>query len=385
MRPAARVGDMTACPLTDGPKPHGGGPIIPPCAITVLTGNRPQARVTDIAQCVGPPSMIVTGAWTVLVEGRPAARVGDMTNHGGVIITGDPTVLIGGAISLSGLLQAGLPSFWNMILEAVRNLVAAIVAAAGPQDSLKDRLKDAIESFVDTNIDTGTKLDGVGEALIFDLNLDLEWGPDGPRLDVKFDMSFARFETGSHAFGKYVSGWLDGEVLSVSAQRSGDLFGDEASFLGDGKGFVKGSVWTLQPGVAVGDDEANPWVRADVKGAFASGEVMGDKLSGDDGHRQGVAAGGKAGADLAAGEVALEVNVPSPFGEDRTIQGRGALGGGLVSAGGGLGGHGYEDTDSGRTHVGAGGEVKAGAGVQGNIDFSEGPKFKDRKRSSPSY
>ena len=94
-RPAARVSDMHTCPMSDGPKPHVGGPIIPPCKVNVLTGKLPQARVTDIAICVGPPDMIVKGSATVLVGGLPAARLGDNTAHGGVIVKGCPTVLIG--------------------------------------------------------------------------------------------------------------------------------------------------------------------------------------------------------------------------------------------------------------------------------------------------
>jgi uncharacterized Zn-binding protein involved in type VI secretion len=35
------------------------------------------------------------GSTTVLLGGRPAARMGDSTIHGGSIIVGDPTVLIG--------------------------------------------------------------------------------------------------------------------------------------------------------------------------------------------------------------------------------------------------------------------------------------------------
>jgi uncharacterized Zn-binding protein involved in type VI secretion len=62
----------------------------------VLTGSIPQARVTDMATCVGPPDVIVKGSVTVLVNSLPAARIGDMTAHGGSIILGLPTVLIGG-------------------------------------------------------------------------------------------------------------------------------------------------------------------------------------------------------------------------------------------------------------------------------------------------
>lgn len=93
--PAARITDLHVCPLSDGPKPHVGGPISGPCAPLVLTGGLPQARVTDMAVCVGPPDMIVMGAMTVLVNGLPAARLGDMTAHGGKIVSGFPTVLIG--------------------------------------------------------------------------------------------------------------------------------------------------------------------------------------------------------------------------------------------------------------------------------------------------
>ena len=97
--PAARVTDMHVCPMvTPGvpPIPHVGGPIIPPCSVNVLTGKLPQARVTDKAICVGPPDIIVKGSLTVLVNDLPAARMGDMTAHGGTIVIGFPTVLIGG-------------------------------------------------------------------------------------------------------------------------------------------------------------------------------------------------------------------------------------------------------------------------------------------------
>ena len=93
--PAARITDMHVCPMVTGIVPHVGGPIIPPCAITVLTVGLPQARVGDILVCVGPPDVIVLGSFTVLVVGQPAARLGDMTAHGGKIVVGAPTVLIG--------------------------------------------------------------------------------------------------------------------------------------------------------------------------------------------------------------------------------------------------------------------------------------------------
>jgi uncharacterized Zn-binding protein involved in type VI secretion len=94
MPPAARVGDMHTCPLSDGPKPHVGGPILPPGASTVLIGGMPAARVGDVCTCTGPPDMIAMGSSRVMIGGQPAARMGDTTAHGGVIVVGAPTVLI---------------------------------------------------------------------------------------------------------------------------------------------------------------------------------------------------------------------------------------------------------------------------------------------------
>ncbi|HEU4323211.1 MAG TPA: PAAR domain-containing protein [Roseiflexaceae bacterium] len=97
MPPAARVGDMHTCPMSDGPKPHVGGPILPAGAVpTVLIGGVPAAVVGTMATCVGPPDTIAKGSATVLIGGMPAARLGDQTAHGGVIVVGLPTVMIGG-------------------------------------------------------------------------------------------------------------------------------------------------------------------------------------------------------------------------------------------------------------------------------------------------
>lgn len=98
MPPAARVGDMHVCPMvTPGtpPVPHVGGPILPPCCPTVLIGGLPAARVGDLAVCVGPPDSIVIGSMTVLIGFQPAARIGDTTMHGGNIVVGMPTVIVG--------------------------------------------------------------------------------------------------------------------------------------------------------------------------------------------------------------------------------------------------------------------------------------------------
>jgi uncharacterized Zn-binding protein involved in type VI secretion len=107
---------MHVCPMvTPGtpPIPHVGGPILPPGQITVLIGGQPAARVTDMALCVGPPDAIAMGSTTVLIGNLMAARMGDMTEHGGTITLGFPTVMIGdvgqgGALQGAGLQGAAL-------------------------------------------------------------------------------------------------------------------------------------------------------------------------------------------------------------------------------------------------------------------------------------
>lgn len=93
---AARISDMHACPMITGVVPHVGGPIMPPGSPTVLINSMPAAVMGDMLTCAGPPDIIVGGSATVLVNGKPAARVGDQTAHGGSIVLGSLTVLIGG-------------------------------------------------------------------------------------------------------------------------------------------------------------------------------------------------------------------------------------------------------------------------------------------------
>lgn len=96
MPPAARITDMHTCPLSNGPVPHVGGPITGPGVPLVLIGGMPAAVIGDLCICVGPPDTIVKGSTTVFIGGRPAVRMGDTTAHGGVVVQGFPTVMIGG-------------------------------------------------------------------------------------------------------------------------------------------------------------------------------------------------------------------------------------------------------------------------------------------------
>lgn len=96
MPPAARISDQHNCPMVTGQVPHIGGPIIGPGVPTVLIAGLPAAVLGDMCSCVGPPDTIIKGSASVMIGGKPAARMGDSTAHGGVIVLGTPSVMIGG-------------------------------------------------------------------------------------------------------------------------------------------------------------------------------------------------------------------------------------------------------------------------------------------------
>jgi uncharacterized Zn-binding protein involved in type VI secretion len=87
---------MHTCPMVTVLVPHVGGPIIGPGVPTVMIAGMPAAVLGDNCVCVGPPATIIKGSATVMIGGKPAARMGDQTAHGGAIVLGAPTVMIGG-------------------------------------------------------------------------------------------------------------------------------------------------------------------------------------------------------------------------------------------------------------------------------------------------
>ncbi len=95
MPPAARITDLHTCPkVNPGPVPHVGGPVLSGEG-TVIIGNQLAARVGDMAQCVPAIDSISAGEPSVIIGHKDAARMGDPTTHGGKIVKGCPTVIIG--------------------------------------------------------------------------------------------------------------------------------------------------------------------------------------------------------------------------------------------------------------------------------------------------
>ncbi|MBP0462390.1 PAAR domain-containing protein [Roseomonas sp. PWR1] len=167
--PAARVLDMHVCPMFTGPVPHVGGPVLPPCCITVLINYFPAARQTDMCLCVGPPDTIMMGYPTVLVGKMPPAFLGSLTSHGGSIVMGSPNVIYGGAAGGGGGGGGGAQS------------AAAIAAAVNPPNSVINcgNIVDAVIDRLDGSNPNATApagQDGTFDEIAARHNTTMSWG-----------------------------------------------------------------------------------------------------------------------------------------------------------------------------------------------------------------
>jgi len=93
MPPAARLGDPTTHP----------GVIGGPSARTVIIGGVPASVVGDLHICAfpppsgpHPPTPFAAGSATVRFAGMSALRVNDVASCGATIVSGAPTVNVGG-------------------------------------------------------------------------------------------------------------------------------------------------------------------------------------------------------------------------------------------------------------------------------------------------
>ncbi|MCY1278088.1 PAAR motif protein [compost metagenome] len=89
-KPAARLGDPTACPE----KGHGNNPISAGSP-DVLFDGLPAARQGDPTACGSMLADKLIG--NVLINGRPAAVLGSLGSHGNAVVGGSGTVIIGTA------------------------------------------------------------------------------------------------------------------------------------------------------------------------------------------------------------------------------------------------------------------------------------------------
>jgi uncharacterized Zn-binding protein involved in type VI secretion len=386
------------------PIPHVGGPILPPGGVTVLIGGVPAARMGDMCVCVGPPDVIAKGSTGVFIMGMPAARMGDLTAHGGSIVVGLPTVLIGevmpGAppvvvppilVLAGGGSSSGINSAANQLRDAIKKApahakakiaqVATLVQAANSgtpfcevcdknrkEKEAKEK-KEAEEKKMKPPSSIKNDKEHIDKSTYFD------------------SKSFKKHEGILGSVGGKIE--FGGAKLKDKAPLIGPLGGSHQLDVFHGKieweaGIVHGIGGKAKTEIQMVKQSAslylgeknNPF--GEVKGEYKilDANAKADLLIGDDGKRIGLALGGKAEASLISGSVKGEINIPIPF----TNWSIGVLGkaGKKVGIGAGAGGHFYYDKEQERTHLGAFGSLSAlivGAGL--DFDISIGKKYKN--------
>ncbi len=93
MMPCAFLTSFQMCPMVDGPIPHVGGVILETTAVNIIVGIFPAAVIGSMAMCIGPPANVVDGSPTFLADCDPVAIMLSSTDHGGMVLEGEPTVL----------------------------------------------------------------------------------------------------------------------------------------------------------------------------------------------------------------------------------------------------------------------------------------------------
>ena len=273
--PAARIGDMHVCPAVTGVVPHVGGPILPPCEPTVLTGMIPQARITDMLTCVGPTDVIVQGAASVLVGGLFAARILDQCAHGGKIVLGEFSVIIGDpaitdptvaailtkvANGTSGITINGTPQFRQAALGALSRL-ALTPTGLGLLESLDANGKTV--TIQQTNGGNGENASNFADGLRNPVT-----GAPGPGSDSVVNWNPNRVSTGplpwqtrDPAIG------LGHELIHADTDAHGTSDGQNSNYTG-ADGLIHNAPGYEQQAVGLGPYSGNPYTENNLRRDF---------------------------------------------------------------------------------------------------------------------
>ncbi|WP_045157904.1 PAAR domain-containing protein [Stutzerimonas stutzeri] len=119
-KPAARLGDPTACPKTG----HGTNPIAAGSP-DVLFDGLPAARMGDASACGGAVASAVIP--NVLIDGKPAAVVGSVGSHGNVVTAGSGTVVIGSGHRPAPFLAPEMLGIATAAIAAATNAVKSLL------------------------------------------------------------------------------------------------------------------------------------------------------------------------------------------------------------------------------------------------------------------
>ena len=324
----------------------------------------PAARMTDPTTHGGT---VVAGFPTVLIGNLPAARMGDphicpmftalVPHVGGVIIKASTTVKIGGAFAarqgdLCACPGAGAPGAG----------VPAVVGPANPVTVNKDG--KTIDQLDKSN--PNRALDAQAELT----DTDQDGTPDTARAEagaIRMRNQGAKKIGPGEIGGKHNLDAIYGRAQGTASTNNGGAGASGAAEVGMLK---EGAEVSVGP---AGDNGQNPYAAVGGEYDVLHAEAKGDALLGDDGKRVGIGAMGKAGAEVIGGKGTGKVTTPTLFGMN--IQTKGEVSGSAGGVGGGLGGWVYYDRQERRLHVGALGKLVAGFGGELNLDISIGAAY----------
>ena len=317
--------------------------------------------------------VIVGGYPTVLIGKKPAARLGDphvcpmfdgpKPHVGGVIVTSSSTVFIGGALAARVGDLGGCPSAGSigMGMPAVVGPPPQMVTTGGPSDEEYFKKKSSRDMHAEAQWADKNKNGMIdsGKAQAYAI-----------KMDGKDDKDFGDMEVGGEH--KLRIGY--GE-----AQFSQDPDGS-AKKLSAEAGLLKQSVklWTGD----AKDDGANPDVSILGEWDLFHAEVKADDLMGDDGRRIGFSKSVKIGAEVISGKLVGTKKLDCFGLLDRmgySLEFTAEIGGEALAVGAGAGAHAFYDRVDERFSMGIMGKLAIALGLKGNLGISFGKK---RKASS---
>ncbi len=337
--------------------------------------GQPAARMGDMA---GHGGLIVYGETTVLIGGQPAARKGDpivcpVPVHGGGVITqGSSTVFIGGMPAarmgdLTGCLTIGMsgiaiptflgpPAISSPEAQPIKGAVSAAKGRNGQFHEDNDKTKGGVSALHAEVQLTDSDKDGTRDSI--------EGATEGVRMR---NAGYAN--TGPVEWGATNS--IDALYLSGKATaRTGNGLGASGTAeTGELKWGVGGSV------APANSSGRNPYAAVGAEANLLHAKAEGDVLLGNDGNRSGLIIKGEAGAEAAQGELSGAATTPSIFGFN--VQAKGKVGASAGSAAIGGGAWLYYDHTEGRLYAGVSGKIAALFGIEGELGVSAGKEFKD--------
>lgn len=307
--------------------------------------------------------------------GQPAARMGDLAGHGGTIVMGSTTVLIGGMPAARMGDPLACPGFDGPKPHVIGNITMASTTVM-IDGAFAARQGD---------------ITGCGAAGVSGKGAPAVAGPPPPPSPVP-----GSFKESGAVVGDPNVGFLVGEYSGYSnpygaqhqvrgsAERISGTYTNAAG--GTATGSIDGITGTAEAHagmgsvgasasgsvVAVSGRVTNPdGSAAGASGGLLNAEAGVDVLLGTDGRRTGIGLGGALQASVAQGQLDSVTVIPIPF-TDYTINAGGTVGGSVGSVGGAANVGAYHDAADDRVHLAGMIDIEAVIGAKLGLDISFG-------------